>query len=72
MSLLGQNMMKLAYKTSKVRDIGDEMAQNLIDFATKDSSDRLITNNIKQLAYCLASLEDHRDNNVVLNYIYFF
>lgn len=64
MTLLGQNMTKLAYKTSKVRDIGDEMAQNLLDFAQKDSLDNLFTNNMKQFAYCLSAVEDNRDSTV--------
>ena len=64
MTLLGPNMTKLAYKTSKVRDIGDEMAQNLLDFAQKDSLDNLFTNNMKQFAYCLSAVEDNRDSTV--------
>jgi hypothetical protein len=64
MTLLEENIAKLAYKTSKVRDTGDEMAQDLQDFAQKDNYDSLLTNNIKNVAYCLSAIEDHRDLNV--------
>lgn len=58
-------MSKLAYKKSKVRDIGDEMAQNLLEFAQNDSSDNFFRNNLKQLAYCFSAVEDLRDCNVI-------
>ncbi len=69
--MLNQNVSKLSHKTSKVRDVGDEMAQNLLDFALKEANSIKETNsslcifNLKQFAYCLLAVEDHRDSNVM-------
>ena len=69
MILLNHNILKLTHKASKVRDVGDEIAQNLLDFATKDAdtikgSNSMFMLNMKQYAYCLLAIEDHRDSNV--------
>lgn len=65
MTLLGQNMTKLAYKKSKVRDTGDEIAQILLEFAQNDSANESFRSNLKRFSYCLSSIEDLRDSNVI-------
>lgn len=63
--------MKISHKTSKVRDIGDENAQGLLDYSVRDLASSkehssLFNSNLKQYAYCLLAVEDHRDSNVIL------
>ena len=64
------NLMKISHKTSKVRDIGDESAQSLLDYSMRDLSaskeySSLFNSNLKQFAHCLLAVEDHRDSNVI-------
>lgn len=66
--MLNQNMMHLAHKISKIRDIGDELVRILLSFAEKDTFDYQLTKSLKQLTSCLSSVEDHRDYEVLLVY----
>lgn len=59
---LNQSIIKFNYKTSKVRDAGDEIAKSIIDYVEKDTSnDELFQQNIKQFANYFLMVEDHRD-----------
>lgn len=62
--------MRFAHKSSKLRDSGDETAQGLLDYSVRDvnllneNASRLFNLNLKQFAYCLFAVQDHRDCNV--------
>lgn len=46
MAYLSQCVQRLNHKTSKVRDVGDEIAKSVLDFAERDTNDSKAYNNI--------------------------
>ena len=69
MTSLNQSVMNLSHKTSKVRDIGDEIVQTLLDYSAREASNKLFFTNIQQFSNCLLKVEDHRDHNVFFLHI---
>ncbi len=64
-SMLIDNMVKLSHKTSKIRDMGDEVVKTLMEFAENDYGyDKQFLSNLKNYSNCLSSVEDGRDSQV--------
>lgn len=67
-SNLTDDMKALTYKTSKLRDCGDEVVRTLIDFIEKDKptdlNNQQFNQNLQQFAQCLSIVEDHRDSQI--------
>jgi hypothetical protein len=64
-SVLIDNMVKLSGKTSKLRDMGDEVVKTLMEYAENDdSAGTKFLDNIKEYSSCLSSVEDARDSEV--------
>ena len=63
-SYLALSFFRLIDKTSKVRDVGDEISGALLEFTQTDNFDQLYHMNLVHFSNCLSSVEDHCDSKV--------
>jgi hypothetical protein len=68
-SILIDNMVKLSHKTSKIRDMGDEVVKTLMEYSENDDGyDKQFLTNVKNYSNCLSTVEDCRDSQVFFLY----